>query len=555
MEKSQSNQQLEEGYYLLNFLKLIDFVCVQYDDLLSEEEKLFVEQFRSLSQDAQRLYVRLLSRKGPYFLSSKLQYKEVLSIENAITELIDDDFAKSNDRENAVVALYTLTKSELVDWLSVQSFPFPSSFTKAKKQTIISYLLEMENDSLWDAIDSSMNFISLEKLTYVQLFRLLFFGNLEQELHEFILEDLGVLKYENYPIRKEDRFFQTREVIEASFLMTNLKTELWLAQDAKDVDRVLELGEILLSYPFPERLTKRRAKACNQIGRFLETFKLWDQALFFYQQTEQSPSRERQSRVLDKVGEFEQALSICNEIMKNPKDDEEAEFAQMFGEKLKKKLELPFEKAKRVNYPTENLILKKIEVRVEQSVLQYYQTLGYDGFYTENLIWSALFGLAFWDIIFQPVPAVFFHAYQRGPVDLFQTEFREKREVEIAARLRELEEGQFLRKLVLERWDEKYLTANWLVSWKKVEKYQLETILDWLSSKQLVLLFDQMSKSLSDFRSGFPDLFIFHPKEDKYALVEVKGPGDQLRSNQRRWLRFFANHQIPHFVAKVKWDE
>ena len=37
-----------------------------------------------------------------------------------------------------------------------------------------------------------------------------------------------------------------------------------------------------------------------------------------------------------------------------------------------------------------------------------------------------------------------------------------------------------------------------------------------------------------------------------YELLEVKGPGDQLRPNQERWLRFFGEHAIPARVMRVE---
>ena len=36
--------------------------------------------------------------------------------------------------------------------------------------------------------------------------------------------------------------------------------------------------------------------------------------------------------------------------------------------------------------------------------------------------------------------------------------------------------------------------------------------------------------------------------------VEVKGPGDALQKNQRRWMQYFAQHGIPHRLARVTWS-
>lgn len=50
-----------------------------------------------------------------------------------------------------------------------------------------------------------------------------------------------------------------------------------------------------------------------------------------------------------------------------------------------------------------------------------------------------------------------------------------------------------------------------------------------------------------------PDLIQFYPNERRYRMIEVKGPGDRLQDNQRRWLRFCAEHGMPVEVCYVQW--
>ena len=78
---------LPTGYYLDNFLTILDFVDMRYEHLLNAEERGFSRSFRSVSLDAQRLYVRLAFRKGPLFRSDKLTYPEIRDIPTAAHEL------------------------------------------------------------------------------------------------------------------------------------------------------------------------------------------------------------------------------------------------------------------------------------------------------------------------------------------------------------------------------------------------------------------------------------------------------------------------------------
>ena len=52
-----------------------------------------------------------------------------------------------------------------------------------------------------------------------------------------------------------------------------------------------------------------------------------------------------------------------------------------------------------------------------------------------------------------------------------------------------------------------------------------------------------------------PDLIQFWPAERRYRMIEVKGPGDRLQDNQKRWLAFCAQHGMPVDVCYVRWSE
>jgi hypothetical protein len=36
-------------------------------------------------------------------------------------------------------------------------------------------------------------------------------------------------------------------------------------------------------------------------------------------------------------------------------------------------------------------------------------------------------------------------------------------------------------------------------------------------------------------------------------MVEVKGPGDKLQNNQKRWIKTFSSNEIPFQLAHVSW--
>ena len=65
---------LPEDYYLKNFRCVLTFVESRYQDLLTDNEKGYIDAFQFLDENAQRLYARLMLRKGPLFRSDKLNY-------------------------------------------------------------------------------------------------------------------------------------------------------------------------------------------------------------------------------------------------------------------------------------------------------------------------------------------------------------------------------------------------------------------------------------------------------------------------------------------------
>ena len=71
-------------------------------------------------------------------------------------------------------------------------------------------------DSLADigTIATGLCIIRPLRLETLQFYKLLFFGNLEQDFTEFVLNDLGVTRYEQYPLQPESAFFENRWMVE-----------------------------------------------------------------------------------------------------------------------------------------------------------------------------------------------------------------------------------------------------------------------------------------------------------------------------------------------------
>ncbi|MCG8458458.1 MAG: VRR-NUC domain-containing protein, partial [Holophagales bacterium] len=67
---------------------------------------------------------------------------------------------------------------------------------------------------------------------------------------------------------------------------------------------------------------------------------------------------------------------------------------------------------------------------------------------------------------------------------------------------------------------------------------------------------DRLSRDPGRYRRGLPDLLVFDTASPVgFELLEVKGPGDQLRPEQKAWLDYLNDEGIPAKVLAVSWSE
>ena len=87
--------ELSPYYYRDNFLCLCNTVEAQYADLLKPAEQALLDEFRALDFHAQCLYLRLVSRVGPWFRESRLDYPELGQAGPLLDILLDQGWVMS----------------------------------------------------------------------------------------------------------------------------------------------------------------------------------------------------------------------------------------------------------------------------------------------------------------------------------------------------------------------------------------------------------------------------------------------------------------------------
>ena len=172
--------ELPPDYYLANFLALLDFVMSRYEDLLSADERGFYTDFRALDVDSQRLYVRLLSRKGrpsaagALFRQRKLAYAEIGDLSAAAERLVQVGLLLRNPDLAIAEILPLFSKAEL---LPLSEIPLPQSIKRpALEQALLA------QDIPPATLLAAEPILAVQAAAHFDTFKLCFFGNLNQDL-------------------------------------------------------------------------------------------------------------------------------------------------------------------------------------------------------------------------------------------------------------------------------------------------------------------------------------------------------------------------------------
>ena len=544
--------ELPEGYYLTNFLELVDYVVEQYADLLSPKERAFHNKFHSLDVQAQKLYVRMLTRKGSAFRQCKLEYQEIPDTADAAVELEKNDFIQINPQLDADEIVELFNKTEWLNMLAALELD-QSTLKELKK------LKRAELDEVIFGLADEFDINSLiEEIIYqicdpesFDIFKLLFFGNLNQDLTEFVLRDLGLYRFENYTIDKQARLFSDKKQIDNYLEYYQLISDLDNIL-ADDDTAIVELHHRLPEPNEKDSTLNRRIQRVNLLlARQLERLESLDDALTIYQKCHIPPARERTARILIKQNKIDSSLDLCRQIIAQPYTESEAIFATDFGYRTAKKHNIDWSPPSKYLPSSEKIKIEQSGEGVEIDTANYLSQFG-ECFFVENGLFLSVFGLHFWELIFAPVKGAFTNPFQIRPHDLYEDDFVAKRQ-HLFDRLNE-QVGSLDVNIshILERRKSKEGTATPFIFWELIDETLIRTALDSIPNEHWQVIFDRLWADIRANRSGFPDLILF--KDDgSYELIEVKGPGDRLQKNQIRWMEHFNEHDIPHRVIHVEW--
>ena len=185
---------------------------------------------------------------------------------------------------------------------------------------------------------------------------------------------------------------------------------------------------------------------------------------------------------------------------------------------------------------------------IEPAIGAWLAGWGRDAIHAENWLWTSLFALVFRDLYFLPVPGMLPTPRRAGPLDLGTPAFARNRSEAVDARLRRVEaEGV---RAAVAGWSGEQLAG--LVDAPEVHRW-----VDRVPAAMARVILGRLAWEGWPAARGLPDLFVAEGAPirldgaippmlpDSAFLVELKGPGDQIRSYQMTWHARLCEGGIP----------
>ncbi|MDH3633507.1 MAG: VRR-NUC domain-containing protein [Gammaproteobacteria bacterium] len=545
---------LPETYYLDNVLTLFDHVTRVYADLLEKQQLEFLQGFAALGRDAKMLFIRLQNRSPNWYRADKLAYREIDSIDAAIAELAEQGFLEVNGEIDhpTLLSLYTMPELRAI-------MTDDSSLKQLKRAELEQALLESDDDVFFEQLRKRDTLLQVLRADEYLLCQMLFFGNLNQSMTDFVLRDLGMYQFESYSIDTEHRPYRSTLEIQQHWMLYQLET-LFELSDKTDRSVLTELTAMIPPDIEPLSPAYRKCQQLRyQVARQLERIGTLSEALEQYRQCSLPPARERIARIHDQQGRPQDALDQCMQIIEQPIDEEELQFASMFAGRLIKRHGFETQESIESLAITHQPEIIELPLAphdsVEIAVAEYYVSLddADSCYYVENSIFNGVLGLLIWEAVFAPLPGAFYNPFQYRPADFYEHDFCARRQDLLAQTWTSISSNDDIWRIVSKRWVEKQDLMNPLVNWQSLDLDLIELALERIDYQHWTAIFKRILRDLRNNRSGFPDLVRF-PPAGGYCLIEVKGPGDSLQKNQRRWMQYFHEHGIPHQLARVTWQ-
>lgn len=528
-------------YYLDHFTEMMGSVAKAYEAILAPEHHGFIADFSRLSKDAQCLLIRMLNRRGTVFRRSKLHYAEIGAAEEAFVALSAARYVRPLLERDHGAFLGILSKAELRKGARLANAKAVRS--NWSKPRLIDFFLSEISFEHTAAHCEGHEFVVLDNLLPVHFLLYLYFGKTEDDLKRFALRDLGIMRT-NKTASLSARFSDGAEALACfhySRLSDSLETKTLAVYQAA-VDAILDGPPVTTDYA-----ADLRSRVACQTGQFFE--KRGDRPLTaqLYRAGSSPECHERLVRLLYSSGDKASAEELLRRLIDDPASDDEYLFAtDFYARKFG---------GQRTSACTELLRSGRTVVvddirrgNPEAGVAGIMRREGWCVFFAENTLWQSLFGLLFWEELFES--GQLHSSFEWLPQCLKDRSFRRVFAASIDAKLDAVRGGKALA-AILRAMAAKWGRPNGVFAWDHVQVEALRTLLELAPGDGVAAMLEAMSRDYMLTHDGFPDLMLV--KGSKILFVEVKAEGDAVRRNQLTRLRQLRNAGINAEITRVQY--
>ena len=158
-------------YYAANLLTVVRTVHDRYGDLLDADERCFGMRILELPAAAQRLYARLIGRRGPLIRVDSLDYAEVDDLPCALVALEDAELVERNSAVSPEASCSLANRAEL-DAVFARELESCDRASKAERAAFVQATVPTAFVG-W-RIRRMVPWLALTETCYLDLYRLLF---------------------------------------------------------------------------------------------------------------------------------------------------------------------------------------------------------------------------------------------------------------------------------------------------------------------------------------------------------------------------------------------
>jgi DNA polymerase-3 subunit epsilon len=527
-------------YYLDHFTEMLEFVRKTYAAVLADEHHAFIGRFQQLSKDAQCLLIRMINRRGTIFNRHLFRYAEIVDMEAAASELIACSHARGLEPTDYASFVACLPKAILIQGAKLAGRE--DVRTSWPKPKLVEFFLEHITFVAAHEHCGGERFISLDNTRPIEFLLYLYFGKTEDDLKNFALRDLGIIRTNNQ-MSFSARFTDAEEA-SACFHYSQLLDRLEVP--ARAVYQSATTA-ILEGPPCPtDYASDIASRAAHQAGLFFEKAGEIELADQLYRAGSSPECHERLVRLLYKKGDKAAAETLVRQMIDDPASDDEFVFAtdfyaRKFGGRRTALCTDLLRSARTITVDDTH------RGNPEAGVAGVMRRQGSTVFFAENTLWLNLFGLLFWDELFES--GQLHSGFDWTPHCLKDRSFVRLFETQIETKLAAVRAREAL-PIAMRTVAARFGRPNGVFAWEYVRVEALRALLAAYPDGAARIL-RLMCEDFRNMRDGFPDLMLV--RDETVSFLEIKAEGDVIRRNQLTRLRQLQSAGILTEIGRVDY--